>query len=70
MKPIWVIGSGALSATIGSAQVLNPLYTSIQTTPVLTELVDISSLLDNKGFGESPGDADFDGNQGMEAVQL
>jgi hypothetical protein len=55
--------------SVGWAQVFNPLYTSTQLSPARTLPLDLSHILDNRGFGESPGDADFDGSQSKEKTK-
>jgi hypothetical protein len=52
-----------IAVSSGQAQVFNPLYTSVQYSDTRTKPVNITEFLDNRGFGWSPGDADFDGSQ-------
>ncbi|KAK6084055.1 alpha-L-fucosidase [Seiridium cupressi] len=55
--------------SLGQAQVLNPLYTSIQYSDVVTKSLEITSILNNRAFGWTPGDADFDGSQNSYPAQ-
>jgi hypothetical protein len=68
MKLSQLLSSLTTTVAVGYAQVLNPLHTSTQYSAGTTEPLDITSFLDNRGFGTSPGDADFDGSQSMETA--
>ncbi|KAK9791432.1 putative Glycoside hydrolase superfamily [Seiridium cardinale] len=63
MKHLNPVKSLVTLLSLGQAQVLNPLYTSIQYSDVVTTSLDITSILNNRAFGRTPGDADFDGSQ-------
>lgn len=67
MVPAKLIPCLAIIFSAVSAQVFNPLYTSTQLPKVSSRPIDISDLLDNRGFGQAPGEADFDGKQSTSA---
>jgi hypothetical protein len=70
MRSIRLLGRITATVAVGSAQVLNPLYTSTQYSEITTQPLDITDLFNNRGFGTTPGDADFDGNQSKDTGQL
>ncbi|KAK9415983.1 putative Glycoside hydrolase superfamily [Seiridium unicorne] len=69
MKHLNLVKSLVTLLSLGQAQVLNPLYTSIQYSDVVTESLEITSILNNRAFGWTPGDADFDGSQNSYPAQ-